>query len=88
MDYNKAHIPCGHWHKKGSSVRTVTCLGISGLSIDPNNHLVVGIGNGSGATSWEVVKVDDDTVMDSGSGNTANFTFTAELGTYYQLRFS
>lgn len=66
----------------------VICLGVNQITVDPVTLLVSGRGHGAGATSWEMVKLSDESVVDSGTGNEAFFSFYGELGASYELRFT
>jgi hypothetical protein len=83
----KVHHPCGHWHRP-VTIAPPVCLGVDSVVYDPINGIIAGIGNGSGATTWEIIRVYDNTVMDSGLGNLALFSFIGSLGETYQLQFS
>jgi len=54
--------------------------------IDGDTMEVTGTGTGTGPT-WEVVRVGDSVVMDSGSGTDAVFSFTGAYDVDYELRY-
>lgn len=56
-------------------------------SIDPDTLMVTGSGEGEHATQWQVIRISDGTVMDSGAGTLASFSFLGEYETDYQLQF-
>jgi hypothetical protein len=64
-----------------------TCSGVAGISIDPATMILTGTGTGANSTEWQVVRVYDGTVMDSGSGASASYSFVAEYNVEYQLQF-
>jgi len=49
--------------------------------------MVTGSGSGGSATTWQVIRVSDGAIMDSGTGTTANFEFEGEYGTDYELQY-
>lgn len=63
-----------------------TCSYVN-AAIDSVTLLATGTGVGFDATQWRVIRVSDDQVMDSGSGTSASFSFTAAYGVTYQLEF-
>lgn len=62
------------------------CNGVE-ASIDPDTMVVTGSGNGENAVAWEVIRNSDNAVMATGQGNVAEFQFTGEYDTIYQLVF-
>ena len=49
--------------------------------------VITGTGYGGNASTWQVIRVSDGVVMDSGTGNTANFEFDGEYDTDYELMY-
>jgi hypothetical protein len=49
--------------------------------------IVTGVGYGGNATVWQVIRVSDGVIMDSGTGTTANFEFEGEYDTDYELQY-
>ena len=63
-----------------------TCTSVS-ASIDSETLLVTGTGIGADATQWRVIRVSDSSVMASGAGMSAAFSFVGAYGVIYQLQF-
>ncbi len=64
----------------------LSCVYATG-AIDPNTMLVTGSGVGTNAVAWRVLRLSDSHVMDSGTGQSAFFSFTGEMLVDYQLQF-
>jgi hypothetical protein len=77
-----------HYNESEAPPEPASCLSTSSVTIDPTTMILTGSGEGENAFEWRVVKVSDDTVMDSGVGASASFSFVAEYGVEYQLQFN
>lgn len=62
------------------------CLGTT-ATIDTSTMMVTGTGTADYATSWRVIRVKDEVVMASGTGDSASYSFPGEIGVEYQLQF-
>ena len=68
-----------------TGMQNAECTSVA-ASIDSETLLITGTGTGIG-TQWRVIRVSDSSVMDSGSGSTATFSFVGAYDVEYQLQF-
>jgi len=62
------------------------CLGVT-AAINSETLVITGTAIGSYATKWQVVRLGDGEIMDSGLGETASFSFQGAYGASYQVQF-
>jgi hypothetical protein len=77
------HHQCGHWHLESAP----RCLGVMAVSINEETMVITGLGLGSGAATWKIIRQSDSEVMASGTGNSVSFSFVGEFYTRYELIF-
>ena len=80
----EGEIPCG---EEPPPPPSFVCSGVSASIVMQNGKMMVtGSGNGNGI-KWEVVRVSDGEVMDSGNGSSASFRFEGDYKERYSLVF-